>query len=72
MVRAKYGYYVVLLPGGIAGDLSEQQVPSLSSGGAAIGEGELDGVCGGGAKLGVHVVASHGTAHRWRLFSCLA
>ena len=51
--------------------MPDQQVPSLSSGGTAVSEGECDGVCGSCAELGVHVVASHGAAHGWRLFSCL-
>ena len=54
-MRGKSEQNVVLLPCGVTRDLPEEQVPGLSSGGAAVGEGEGDGVRGGGAKLCVQV-----------------
>ena len=71
-MKGNVGKKDLLLPGGVTGDLPEEQVPGLGSGGAAVGEGEGDGVGGGGAEFGVHVVASHGATHCRRLLSCLA
>ena len=70
-MQDNFGNNHVLLPGGVTGDLPEEQVPCLGGGGAAVGEGEGDGVGGGCAKLCVHVVASHSATHCWRLLSCL-
>ena len=55
----------------ITRDLPQQHVPCLGSGGAAVGQGQLDGVGGGCAEFSVHVISGHGPAHCGRILASL-
>jgi len=59
------------LPSSSAGDLPEENVPRLGSGGAAIGDGQGDGVGGGCSKFSVHVVSSISPTNCRRIDACL-